>query len=68
MIICNGCIINLKCVCVYEMYVYDILDICKKIVLRENGSLDYVKGNISILLFRFVWLSLLIFILVVNLY
>lgn len=40
---CNGRILNPKCVCAYEMYAYDISDICKKTAPRENGSLDHVK-------------------------
>lgn len=43
---CNGFYINLKCVCVYEMYILEILDICKKIVLCNNGSLNYVNGKV----------------------
>lgn len=46
MIKCSRFYINLKCVCVYEMYILEILDICKKIVLCNNGSLNYVNGKV----------------------
>lgn len=35
------------CVCAYEMYTLDILDISKKTAPRENGSLDHVDGKIN---------------------
>lgn len=47
MIKCSGFFINLKCIYVYEMYILEIFDICKNIVLDENGSLDYVNGKIN---------------------
>lgn len=46
MIKCNGYFLNLRCVCVYEMYMECIFDICNKIVLRKNGSLDYMNSKI----------------------
>lgn len=45
MVRCNGYLINLRCVCVYDMYWYGIFDICNKIVLCKNGSLYYVNGK-----------------------
>lgn len=35
------------CVCAYEMYTLDILDIFKKTAPKENGSLDHVDGKIN---------------------
>lgn len=35
------------CVCAYEMYRLDILDICKKTVPRQKGSLDHVDGKFN---------------------